>query len=75
MITGILGLLFGCFGPLPGIAAVVLGWMALSHINRSPETNGGKPLAIVGIVTGSLTIIFYGLLLLWFLLAGAFGSF
>jgi hypothetical protein len=49
--------------------------MALSHINRSPETNGGKPLAIVGIVTGSLTIIFYGLLLLWFLLAGAFGSF
>ena len=75
MITGILGLLFGCLGPLPGIAAVVLGWIALSQIKRTPETNTGKPLAIVGIVTGSLGIVFYGLLLLWFLLAGAFGSF
>jgi hypothetical protein len=74
LITGCLGLVFGCFGPIPGVVGVVLGWMALQQIKKSPETTGGKPLAIIGIVTGSLTIVFYGLLFLWFLLAGVFGS-
>jgi hypothetical protein len=74
MITGILGLVLGCFGPLPGIAALVLGGMALSQIKKSPETTSGKPLAIVGIVTGALTVAFYGLMLLWFILAGALGN-
>lgn len=74
MITGILGLVLGCLGPLPGFAAVILGWLALSQIKRSPEV-GGRPLAIIGIVTGALTIVFYGLLFIWFILAGAFGSF
>jgi hypothetical protein len=75
MITGVLGLMFGCFGPIPGVVALVLGWMALQQIKKSPETTGGKPLAIIGVITGSLTIVFYGLLLLWFILAGVFGSF
>jgi hypothetical protein len=74
MITGILGLVLGCLGPLPGFAAVILGWLALSQIKRSPEV-GGRPLAIIGIVTGTLTIVFYGLLFIWFILAGAFGRF
>ncbi len=74
MITGILGLVLGCFGPLPGIAALVLGGMALSQIKKSPETTSGKPLAIVGIVTGALTVAFYGLMLLWFIFAGALGN-
>src|SRR5690349_22208603 len=74
MITGILGLILGCFGPLPGIAAIILGGMALSQIKKSPETNGGKPLAIIGIVTGSLTLVFYGLILIWMILAGALGN-
>jgi len=78
MITGILGLVLGCLGPLPGIAAVVLGFMALSQIKQAPETNTGKSLAIVGIVTGILTIVFYSLLiLLWFLsgvMGGVFGT-
>lgn len=74
MVTGLLGLVFGCLGPLPGVVAVILGWMALQQINKSPQTVGGKPLAIIGLVTGGLTIFFYGLLLLWFL-TGAFGSF
>ena len=74
MVTGVLGLMFGCFGPIPGVAALVLGWMALQQIKKSPETTGGKPMAIIGIVTGSLTIVFYGLLLLWFLLSGVFGN-
>lgn len=74
MVTGILGLVLGCLGPLPGIAAVVLGWIALSQIKNSPQTTSGKPLAIVGIVTGSLTIVFYGLLLVWLVLVGALGN-
>ena len=74
MITGILGLVLGCLGPLPGIAAVVLGCMSLLQIKKTPETSGGKPLAIIGIVTGALTIVFYGLLLVWIFLVGAFGS-
>jgi uncharacterized protein DUF4190 len=73
MITGILGLVLGCFGPLPGIAAIVLGAMALAQIKKSPQTTGGKPLAIIGLVTGGLTMVFYGLLFIWMILAGAFG--
>jgi len=74
MVTGILGLVLGCFGPLPGIAAIVLGAMALSQIKKSPQTTGGKPLAITGLVTGGLTLVFYGLLFIWMILAGAFGK-
>jgi hypothetical protein len=75
MLTGLLGLVLGCLGPLPGVAALVLGWMALSQIKKTPETTGGKPMAIIGIVTGALTVVFYGLFLLWMILAGVFGSF
>ena len=74
MLTGILGLMFGCFGPIPGLVALVLGIIALQQIKKSPLTTGGKPFAIIGIVTGSLTILFYGLLLLWFVLAGVLGN-
>jgi hypothetical protein len=31
-------------------------------------------MAIIGIVTGSLAIFFYGLLFLWFILAGVLGN-
>ena len=75
MLTGILGLVLGCLGPLPGVLAVVLGWLALSQINRSPATGGsGKPMAIIGIVSGALTIVFYALFLLWMIAAGVFGN-
>ena len=76
MVAGLLGLVLGaCFGPIPGIIGLVLGLIALQQIKKSPETTGGKPLAIIGIVTGSLSIAFYLLLLLWFALAGVFGGF
>ncbi|HVF22508.1 MAG TPA: DUF4190 domain-containing protein [Pyrinomonadaceae bacterium] len=74
MVTGILGLVLGCLGPLPGIAAVVLGWMALSQIKKNPYTTSGKPMAIVGVVTGGLTIAVYSLFILWIILAAVFGS-
>jgi len=65
MIIGAIGLLGGfCLGPIPGIVALILGLVALSQIKKAPDRNGGKPLAIVGIVTGSFTIFFYGLIFL-----------
>ena len=77
MITGILGLLFGvlCFGPVIGVISVVLGIIALTQHKKSPQLVGGKPFAIAGVVIGSITIAFYVLLLLWFLLGLVFGSF
>ena len=75
MLTGLIGLVLGCLGPFPGVAAIVLGLMALSQIKRTPETVGGKPLAIIGIVTGGLTVVVYVLIMLWMIAAGVFGSF
>jgi len=66
MVLGNLGLFVGmfCLGPVPGIAALVLGLVALSQIKSAPDRNGGKPFAIVGIITGSLSmVIFVGWLL------------
>ena len=74
MITGILGLVFGCFGPVPGVAAIILGAVALSQIKKSPQTTGGKPLAIVGIVTGGLTVLLYGALIIFWILAGTLSN-
>jgi len=73
MITGILGILTGgCFGPIPGIIALVLGLTALSQIKKTPDKVGGKPFATAGVIIGAITVVFYGLLLLWFLLSLAF---
>ena len=74
MITGIAGLLLGgCLGPLPGIAAVIMGLVAQSQIKREPDKYGGKPFATAGVVIGGVSIAFYGLLLLFFILSRAFG--
>jgi len=77
MITAIAGLVFGfwCFGPLPGIAAVIMGAMALSQIKKTPDKVGGKPFATAGIVIGAITMVFYLLVFLWFLFGVAFGGF
>ena len=74
MLTGLRGLVLGCLGPLPGVAAVVFGWLALSQQKRTPDTGGVRAMAIIGIVSGALTIVFYGLFLLWMIAAGVFGS-
>ena len=72
MITGIAGLLLaGCFGPIPGIVALVLGLIALSQIKKSPEKYGGKPYATAGVILGAISILFYGAIFLFILLRGA----
>ena len=74
MITGIVGVVAGgCLGPIPGIIALVMGLTALSQIKKSPELVGGKPYATAGVIIGAISIVFYLLLILWFVIAMAFG--
>ena len=69
MITAIAGLLMaGCLGPIPGIVGIVLGFIALSQIKKSPEKYGGKPYATAGIIIGGVSVLFYIVILLWILL-------
>ena len=69
MITAIAGLLMaGCLGPIPGIVGIVLGFVALSQIKKSPEKFGGKPYATAGIIIGAVSILVYIVILLWILL-------
>ena len=69
MIVGILSILFGilCFGPVIGIIAIVLGIIALLQHKKTPQLVGGKPFAIVGIVTGGLALLLYGGITIFFL--------
>jgi hypothetical protein len=71
MIVAIAGIVLGgfCFGPLPGLVAVVLGLVALSQIKKSPDQVGGKPFAIAGVIIGTISMAFYLLLFLFFILA------
>ncbi|HSL53598.1 MAG TPA: DUF4190 domain-containing protein [Pyrinomonadaceae bacterium] len=72
MITAIAGFVTaGCFGPFPGIVALVLGLIALSQIKKSPEKFGGKPYATAGVIIGAVSILFYGLIFLWIFLRAA----
>ncbi|HSB27946.1 MAG TPA: DUF4190 domain-containing protein [Pyrinomonadaceae bacterium] len=67
MILGIIGLFIGfCLGPLPGIAALILGLVAINQIKKAPQN--GRPLAIVGVVTGSLSLLFYGMLFIFWII-------
>jgi len=67
MITALAGWVVGCLGPLPGIAAIIMGLMALSQIKRSPERVGGKPLAWIGVAVGGVTVLAYLGLIAYFI--------
>ena len=73
MITGIVGVVTGgCFGPIPGIIALVLGLTALSQIKKTPDKVSGKPFATAGVIIGAISVAFYTLVILWFFLSLAF---
>jgi hypothetical protein len=67
MITALAGWVVGCFGPLPGIAAIIMGLMALSQIKRWPERVGGKPLAWIGVAVGGVSVLAYLGLIAYFI--------
>ena len=75
MITGILGIfMFGCFFPIPGVVAFVLGLVALSQIKKSPEKFGGKPYATAGVIMGGISILFLCGMILWIILSAVLNS-
>lgn len=59
MILGIISVTVGwlCMGPLFAIAAIVMGAVALSQINKTPDRVGGKQMAWIGVITGSLAVL------------------
>lgn len=61
LIIGIISVTVGwlCLGPIPGIAAIILGAVALSQMKKYPDRVGGKQSAVIGIVTGSITVLIY----------------
>ena len=52
----------GYFLIFPSVAGIVLGFMALRKIKKSPELLKGRKLAIVGLIFSGITTAF------WFLL-------
>jgi len=61
MVLGIISVTVGwlCFGPIPVIASIILGAVALSQIKKTPDLVAGKQMAWTGIITGSITILLY----------------
>ena len=63
----VLGLLCWC-GSIPGILAVIFGYVALGQIARSEGAQKGRGFAITGIVLGWIAIVVLtGLALFWFI--------
>lgn len=54
LVLGILS--FVCLGCVAGIPAVICGHMALGQINRSGGLEGGKGLAMAGLILGYINI-------------------
>ena len=74
MITAIAGIVFGgCLGPLPGIAGLIMGLVALSQIKKTPDKVTGKPFATAGVIIGAISTAFYLILLIWFIASLALG--
>lgn len=69
----VLGLCVFLVGFFTGIPAVILGHMALNEINASGGMQGGRGMAITGLVLGYLSIAGLACLCLLFFL-GALGS-
>ena len=68
MVVGIISVTVGwlCLGPVPGIAAIIMGAVALSQIKKTPDHVGGKPMAMVGLITGSVTVLIYAGIMIFY---------
>ena len=61
----LLGLLGPFLGGLPSLPAVICGHASLSQIKRSGGRLRGRGMAIAGLITGYLSLVFYGVVILW----------
>ena len=73
-VVGIFSVMVGllCAVPIPGIIAVILGFVALSQMKNAPHPTG-RGLAIGGIVMGGINLVFFIVGILWFLFSVTFG--
>jgi hypothetical protein len=76
MVLGIISVTVGwmCFGPIPGIAAIILGAVSLSQIKKNPERVSGKQFAWTGVITGSLTVVIYLVVMVFYIVLIAIGA-
>lgn len=56
MVTGLAAMVFCYFAVIPAIVAVILGAVALNQIKESRGTQGGRGMAIAGVVLGLVWI-------------------
>lgn len=67
MVCGILAIISCYFGGIMGLPAVICGHLAISSIRKAPFEMGGRGMAIAGLVTGYLGILFSLCVLVFFL--------
>lgn len=61
LILGILGVLLTvcCYAGVPlGIGALITGYLAYNNVNREPMVYSGRGMAIGGMITGALGLVF-----------------
>jgi hypothetical protein len=76
LVCGILSLIC-CSWFIPGIAAIVMGFIARSKANSDPANYGGAGLALGGIITGALSLVLGVIVIILYFagaLAGVIGS-
>ena len=66
MVVGIASV--ACLGPVPGIVAIILGLVALSQIKKNPDHMGGQSFAWTGIITGGVTVLVYGVIMIFYVI-------
>jgi hypothetical protein len=76
MIIGIISVTVGwmCFGPIPAIAAIIMGAVSHSQIKKNPERVSGKQFAWVGVITGSVTLVIYACIMVLYIVAAIAGA-
>lgn len=77
LVTGILSLIC-CSWFIPGIAAIVMGFIARGKANSDPQNYGGAGLALGGIITGGISVVLGVIVIILYLagaLAGSLGNF
>ena len=76
MVLGIISITVGwfCLGPIPAIAGIILGIVALSQMKKNPNHFGGQPFAWTGIITGGLMLLIYGGIMIFYALMVAIAA-
>jgi len=69
LVCGILSI-FCCGWVVPGIAAVVLGYIAKNKADQNPNEYGGRGLALGGMITGGISIILGIIVIILYLFTG-----